>query len=116
MNCQAALGHAIALNGDRQEAAEILSHVVLNESRALIHLGLTDRQQALACLEKAWRRRSEEIEVIRHDSRFDPLRTSRDSSAFSRCSSRLIGSSTYRKWFWLKFGAAAKADTARGAL
>jgi serine/threonine protein kinase/tetratricopeptide (TPR) repeat protein len=78
----AMLGHALARAGRGEEARAVLerldelaaSRYVNDYGRALIHLGLGDREQALDGLERAVEARCELLVYLGIDPRLDPLR------------------------------------------
>ncbi|HXC16665.1 MAG TPA: protein kinase [Holophagaceae bacterium] len=78
----AMLGHALARAGRGEEARAVLdrldelaaSRYVNDYGRALIHLGLGDREQALEGLERAVEARCELLVYLGIDPRLDPLR------------------------------------------
>jgi tetratricopeptide (TPR) repeat protein len=79
----AALGHAYAASGKRNEALRILAD--LNERRkttyvspyaiGVLHLGLDQRDRALEWLERAYDERDVSMVEIKYDPRLDPLRS-----------------------------------------
>jgi TolB-like protein/DNA-binding winged helix-turn-helix (wHTH) protein/Flp pilus assembly protein TadD len=77
------LGHAYAVAGDRPAAGKVLSALSDRSKRefvpahafATVYVGLGDREQTLAWLEKAYRDNSESFVELGADSRFDPLRS-----------------------------------------
>jgi TolB-like protein/DNA-binding winged helix-turn-helix (wHTH) protein/Tfp pilus assembly protein PilF len=84
------LGYAYGVTGRRREAREVLSrletlsrdHYVVPQSIALVHLGLGDKDQAMAWLERAYEERGFELlgfsggyfDRLRDDPRFQDLR------------------------------------------
>jgi hypothetical protein len=80
---KAALGRALALNGDRTEAFRIANelesagreHSVFAYEIALIYLALGERPHALDWLERARRERSGWMAYRKVDPRLDPLRS-----------------------------------------
>lgn len=80
---KAALGHAFAMGGRRDEAQAILSEFEqLSESThvspydfAIIYTALGESEQAFAALERAYENRSEALVWLKVDPRLDPLRT-----------------------------------------
>jgi serine/threonine-protein kinase len=82
LEAKARLGHAYAVAGRRQEALQVLAKLqglagkqyVSPYNIALIHLGLNDRDQAFALLEKAAEDHSEWFASLRVDPRLDPIR------------------------------------------
>jgi tetratricopeptide (TPR) repeat protein len=78
----AALGHAYAVSGQRNEAHKALQKLeqlakrryVSNYGRALICAGLGENDRALAWLERAFQERSSWMVKLIVDPRLDPLR------------------------------------------
>jgi tetratricopeptide (TPR) repeat protein len=79
----AALGHAYAIAGKRNEAQKILDE--LNElitkqryvspySMALVYVGLGEKDEAFSWLERAYNERDESFIHLKVDPRLDPLR------------------------------------------
>ncbi|HEY0546494.1 MAG TPA: protein kinase [Pyrinomonadaceae bacterium] len=82
MVIKAALGHAYAMGGRRDEAQAILAesgeaaegkHLSPYDC-AIIHTALDEKQEAFACLEQAYENRSEALVWLKVDPRLDPLR------------------------------------------
>jgi serine/threonine-protein kinase len=82
MVIKAALGHAYAVGGKRDEAQAVLDelqqlsaskHVSPYDS-AIIHTALDEKDKAFACLERAYENRSEALVWLKVDPRLDPLR------------------------------------------
>jgi tetratricopeptide (TPR) repeat protein len=79
----AALGHALAVSGRRQEAVRILDDLkglskrryVLPSLIAIIYIGLEDGDQAFAWLEKAYQERSDFMIVLKVEPVLDGLRS-----------------------------------------
>jgi eukaryotic-like serine/threonine-protein kinase len=79
----ASLGHAYAIAGRRDEAQRILVQLddlskqryVSAYDRAAIYVGLSESEQALAWLERAYEERSQFMVYLDTDPRFDSLRT-----------------------------------------
>jgi TolB-like protein/Flp pilus assembly protein TadD len=71
----ALLGHAQALNGDREAALKILQQLAVSKryvadySVGLVYLGLGDKKQAMDWFEKSFAQRQPDLNTIR----FDPL-------------------------------------------
>ncbi len=80
---KAALGHAFAIGGRRDEAQAILKEFEqLSESThvspydfAIIYTALGESEQAFAALERTYENRSEALVWLKVDPRLDPLRT-----------------------------------------
>ncbi len=76
----ALLGHAEALNGDRDAALKILQKLTTSTrytpdySIGLVYLGLGDQDQAMNWLEKAFAGRQPDLNTIRFDPLLKPLR------------------------------------------
>ena len=76
------IGHVLASAGNRAEANSVLLKLRANAAQAyvspfgpaLIHLGLGDREQALALLEEAYRQGSDMLIYLGLDPRLDALR------------------------------------------
>jgi len=76
----ARLGHACAAAGKEREARKILKELHTRSRQqyvspvaiALVHLGLGDREEALAWLEEAYRMR--DFDLVTRNARLDPLR------------------------------------------
>jgi serine/threonine-protein kinase len=82
MVIKAALGHAYAMGGRRDEAQAILAesgqasppkHLSPYDC-AIIHTALGERSEAFDCLERAYENRSEALVWLKVDPRLDPLR------------------------------------------
>jgi tetratricopeptide (TPR) repeat protein len=79
----AALGHALAVSGRRQEATKILNNLkelskrryVLPSLIAIIYIGLDHKDQAFVWLEKAYQDRSDFMIVLRVEPVLDGLRS-----------------------------------------
>jgi serine/threonine-protein kinase len=77
------LGHAYAVAGMRDEAQKILEELqeqsqreyVLPYNRAIIYIGLGEKDQAFEWLEKAAEDRSDDLIYLNVDQIFDPLRS-----------------------------------------
>jgi tetratricopeptide (TPR) repeat protein len=82
-NMSAILGHAYALAGKKSEALKIFDQLHERSKQehvsamyvAQFYLGLGEREQAFAWLEKSYERRDEEIVLIKVDPRLDSLRS-----------------------------------------
>jgi hypothetical protein len=76
------LGHAYAVNGNREGAQKALGELRERAKKepisafqiALVNVGLGDKDAALAALEEAYRERSTLLTYLKMDPRFDPLR------------------------------------------
>jgi Flp pilus assembly protein TadD len=81
-NSLASLGHAYAVNGNREGAQKALGELRERAKKepisafqiALVNVGLGDKDAALAALEEAYRERSTLLTYLKMDPRFDPLR------------------------------------------
>ena len=81
----AELGHVYAIFGKKREAEEILEQLVDRSKQsyvpaysfAEIYIGLGDKEQALASLEKAYADRSMLMTFIKVDPEFDSLHSDR---------------------------------------
>jgi len=79
----ASIGNALARSGDRDGAIRILKELAIRsrEKRvppmcfALVHIGLGDKDKAMAWLEKAYKERTDFLLVLKVDTLFDPLRS-----------------------------------------
>ncbi len=79
----AELAHAYAVSGKKTEASELLNQLKTRSQRtyvpaynfATVYVGLGDKQQALAMLEKAYADRSTLLTFVIVDPEFDPLRS-----------------------------------------
>ena len=79
----ASIGNALARSGDRVEAISTLKELKGFSSDksvpavcfASVHVGLRDKDQAMAWLEEAYTERSDFLLVLRVDPLFDPLRS-----------------------------------------
>jgi serine/threonine-protein kinase len=79
----AALGHAFGVSGQREKAHQLLSHLkelsseryVSSADIAMIYVGLGDKDQAFAWLQKAYSERSWYLVLLRVDPRLDSLRS-----------------------------------------
>jgi TolB-like protein/Flp pilus assembly protein TadD len=77
---RADLASALALNGQEEEAREILTELLSRSDYvppveiAAIYISLNDRDNALLWLEKAYQLRSDQVTYIHNEPRFDPLR------------------------------------------
>jgi len=79
---EADIGYVHALAGDRTRARKVIASLKREAGRgyvnpfelALIHIGLGDREPAFACLEAAFRERSDLLVYLRVDPRLDPIR------------------------------------------
>lgn len=79
----AALGHAYAVSGRREEATKILNELkelskrryILPNLIAIIYVGLNEKEQAFAWLEKAYQERSDFMIVLKVDPVLDGLRS-----------------------------------------
>jgi TolB-like protein/Flp pilus assembly protein TadD len=79
----ASIGNALARSGDRSGAIHTLNELaVLSRRRrvpaicfALVHVGLGDKDPAIAQLEAAYNERSDFLLVLKADPLFDPLRS-----------------------------------------
>lgn len=82
-NVIASLGHAYAIAGRRHEADTVLTELkdrakqtdISSYQRALVFVGLGDKDRAFEELEKALRERSTLLGYLRMDPRLEPLRT-----------------------------------------
>jgi tetratricopeptide (TPR) repeat protein len=80
---QASLGYVYAVAGHQEEAREILAKLSKTTSGrsvspvylSFIHVGLAEKDQALACLEEAYRGRSSLSSLMSFEVIFDPLRS-----------------------------------------
>ncbi|MBI4547737.1 MAG: protein kinase [Ignavibacteriae bacterium] len=78
------LGHALARQGDRQEASRILTELeqlskekkMFSYQIALVYLGLNDNEQAMHWLEKAYTERAPWMLYLKIDPYLAPLRSS----------------------------------------
>lgn len=81
-NSIASLGHAYAVNGNRDGAQKVLGELRERAKKepisafhiALVEIGLGDKEAAFAALEDAYRERSTLLTYLKMDPRFDPLR------------------------------------------
>ena len=79
---EADTGYVHALAGERGKALKVIATLKRKAARsyvnpfelALIHIGLGDREPAFACLETAFRERSDVLVYLRVDPRLDPIR------------------------------------------
>jgi len=79
----AVLGNICAVSGKRDEARKILNHLeplgqrtyVPHDDLALVYLGLEEREQALACLQKAYEEREIRMTELKFEPMFDSLRS-----------------------------------------
>src|SRR5713226_8847351 len=79
---QAGLGHAYARAGKSAEARKLLSELKEHSKRryvswcdfAAIYAGLGEKDQAFACLERAYAQRDARLVELKVDARLDPLR------------------------------------------
>ena len=79
----AGLAHTSAISGDTDAARKILDQLearskhkyVSAYARAVIHVSLSEKQQAFACLEQAYKDRCEMITWLKVDPHFDSVRT-----------------------------------------
>lgn len=79
----ASLGHAYAVSGRKDEARQLLAELkerskqsrVPPEEVARIYVGLGEREQALAWLEKAYEERSDHLAFVKVDPAWDTLRS-----------------------------------------
>jgi eukaryotic-like serine/threonine-protein kinase len=79
----AMLGHAFAVTGDFSEAHKVLSHLQEQAAQsyvsaycfAEIYLGLGDRDQAIAWLEKAYEERARTLVMLNVEPELDPVRS-----------------------------------------
>jgi TolB-like protein/DNA-binding winged helix-turn-helix (wHTH) protein/Tfp pilus assembly protein PilF len=77
------LGYAYARAGNRAEARKVLDELKERSKRtyiswfyiAAIHAGLNEKDQAFACLEKAYEQREQGLAVMNREPMFDPLRS-----------------------------------------
>jgi len=77
------LGHAYGIAGQRAKALRLLSQLdarsqteyVTPTVRALIYLGLGEKEEALSWLEKALAERDWRLRLLKFDPRWDPLRS-----------------------------------------
>ena len=82
-NALASLGHAYAVNGNRDGARKVLGELKERAKKepisafqiALVDIGLGDKEAAFAALEEAYRERSTLLTYLKMDPRFDPLRS-----------------------------------------
>lgn len=78
-----ALGHLLAVSGDRRAALKILAGInalsakryVPSYEKALIYVGIGDNNQALAELKEAYKEGSYWMLNLQNDPRLDPLRS-----------------------------------------
>jgi Flp pilus assembly protein TadD len=88
----AALGHLLAVSGDRPGARKILAELnarsqrryVPSYEKALIHVGLGDNEAALADLGNAYKEGSHWMFILKSDARLDPLRSDRRFQSLER--------------------------------
>jgi TolB-like protein/DNA-binding winged helix-turn-helix (wHTH) protein/Tfp pilus assembly protein PilF len=79
---QGGLGYAYARAGKRAEARKVLDALKAQSQRryvswfyiAAIYAGLDEKNEAFACLEKAYEQREQGLAVINREPMFDPLR------------------------------------------
>ena len=77
------LGYGYGIAGQREKALRLLSDLdarsrteyVTPTSRALIYLGLREKEQALSWLEKAVAEGDWRLRLLKFDPRWDPLRS-----------------------------------------
>lgn len=77
------LGHAYAVSGKPNEARRVLSELqrlskrryVFASDMAVVHIGLGDKDQAFAWLEKAYQDRDPQLSFLRVWPEYDPLRS-----------------------------------------
>jgi tetratricopeptide (TPR) repeat protein len=82
-DCKGGLGYAYARAGKRAEARKIMDELEERRRRgyvswfyvAAIRAGLDEKDQAFACLEKAYARREQGLVVMNREPMFDPLRS-----------------------------------------
>src|SRR5262245_16082572 len=80
---EAALGHAYAVAGSRAEAQRVLDGLIRDSQRrfispygvALIYVGLGDKEQAFAWLNRAYDERDNWLNYLKVEPRLDPLRS-----------------------------------------
>ncbi len=80
---EAALGHAYALAGKKNEAQRVLARLKDNAQRrfispygiAMLYLGLGDKEQAFIWLNRAYDERDNWLNYLKVEPRLDPLRT-----------------------------------------
>jgi Flp pilus assembly protein TadD len=80
---QGGLGYAYARAGKRAEARKLLDELKERSKRgnvpwfyiAGIYAGLEEKDQAFACLEKAYEQREQGLAVMKREPMFDPLRS-----------------------------------------
>jgi tetratricopeptide (TPR) repeat protein len=78
---RADLASALALNGQREEAQQILAELLSDQDYippvdlAAIYMSLGDKENALRWLEAGYQTRSDPITYINNEPRFDPLRS-----------------------------------------
>jgi tetratricopeptide (TPR) repeat protein len=81
--CLEGLGHAYAVSGDRTKALAVLSELnrlskrryVSAYWRAIIYVGLGEKEQAFAWLERAYQEHATRLAFLKVDPRLDPLRS-----------------------------------------
>jgi TolB-like protein/DNA-binding winged helix-turn-helix (wHTH) protein/Flp pilus assembly protein TadD len=81
--CLEGLAHAYAISGDRIEAIKVLNELnglskrryVSAYSRVVIYVGLGEKEQAFAWLERAYREHASRLAFLKVDPRLDPLRS-----------------------------------------
>jgi tetratricopeptide (TPR) repeat protein len=79
----AALGHTAAKSGDAHSARKVLEQLeerskhkyVSAYARAVVHLSLSEKDQAVSCLEQAYHDRCEMIIWLKVDPHFDSIRS-----------------------------------------
>jgi TolB-like protein/Flp pilus assembly protein TadD len=89
---EADIGYVHGLAGDRAKARKIIATLERTARRryvnpfelAIIHVGLGDREPAFACLETAFRERSDQLVYLRVDPRLDPIRDDPRFAALDR--------------------------------
>jgi tetratricopeptide (TPR) repeat protein len=80
---QSDIGHVYAVSGDRAAAGRVMAWLKRESVRryvnqyelALIHVGLGDKDQAFAALERAFREHSDQLIYLKVDPRLDSMRS-----------------------------------------
>jgi tetratricopeptide (TPR) repeat protein len=96
---EADIGYVYAVAGEKKRARDVIGTLKKKATRrylnpfqeALIHVGLGDKESAFACLESAFRERSDILVYTRVDPRLDPLRDDPRFRALERCVRGLEG-------------------------
>jgi TolB-like protein/Tfp pilus assembly protein PilF len=96
---EADIGYVYAVAGEKKRARDVIGTLKKKATRrylnpfqeALIHVGLGDKESAFACLESAFKERSDILVYTRVDPRLDPLRDDPRFRALERCVRGLEG-------------------------